>query len=256
MYVRLAFAVAAHLQPEILLVDEVLAVGDIEFQKKCIGKMEEVAGEGRTVVVVSHSMSVVKALCARVILLESGLLKAIGPVDATVNTYLNIKQIDTAERIVSDEDHLTGVNTIRVRRIRLLNGVADNFCVYWQQPVSVSVEIEVTKQIDDVSFGVGIKLLDGTYVLNSHHDDNAIQSRWTLDVGNYNLGFTIRNSLNPGIYKLVIGAHHYHWDKNLFHLEAVNFQVLAYSQQGFVSQAYNPGFVTGDVSFQIPERLT
>jgi lipopolysaccharide transport system ATP-binding protein len=72
MYVRLAFAVAAHLEPEILVVDEVLAVGDAAFQKKCLGKMGEVAQEGRTVLFVSHNMTAIKALCERCILLEEG----------------------------------------------------------------------------------------------------------------------------------------------------------------------------------------
>src|SRR5207249_3357283 len=78
MYVRLAFAVAAHLEPEILLVDEVLAVGDGEFQKKCLGKMDEVARGGRTVLFVSHNLTAVKGLCKSAILLESGGLKMIG----------------------------------------------------------------------------------------------------------------------------------------------------------------------------------
>lgn len=89
MYVRLAFSVAAHLQPEILVVDEVLAVGDYEFQKKCLGKMQDVAGEGRTVLFVSHNMSALKRLCKRGILLEKGQLKFDGLVDEAVDKYLN-----------------------------------------------------------------------------------------------------------------------------------------------------------------------
>src|SRR5204863_2227017 len=89
MYVRLAFAVAAHLQPEILIVDEVLAVGDAEFQKKCLGKMREVSsGEGRTVLFVSHNMAAVTALCKRAILLERGRLVADGESGAVVEKYL------------------------------------------------------------------------------------------------------------------------------------------------------------------------
>jgi lipopolysaccharide transport system ATP-binding protein len=76
MYVRLAFSVAAHLEPEVLIIDEVLAVGDAEFQKKCLGKMKDVAGEGRTVLFVSHNMAAVKSLCTRVVLLENGKLVA------------------------------------------------------------------------------------------------------------------------------------------------------------------------------------
>ena len=90
MYVRLAFAVAAHLEPEILVVDEVLAVGDAEFQKKCLGKMEDVSKEdGRTVLFVSHNMNAVTNLCQKAILLEQGKMKFQGPVNNTINEYLN-----------------------------------------------------------------------------------------------------------------------------------------------------------------------
>ncbi len=88
MYVRLAFAVAAHLEPEILLVDEVLAVGDASFQQKCLGKMGDVASEGRTVLFVSHNMGAIRALCKRAILLDNGTLISQGEVGAVVNQYL------------------------------------------------------------------------------------------------------------------------------------------------------------------------
>jgi lipopolysaccharide transport system ATP-binding protein len=90
MYVRLAFAVAAHLEPEILIIDEVLAVGDAAFQKKCIGKMSEVAGQGRTVLFVSHNMGVVQMLCSRAILLRHGAVIADDTVGGVVATYLKI----------------------------------------------------------------------------------------------------------------------------------------------------------------------
>jgi len=89
MYVRLAFAVAAHLEPEILIVDEVLAVGDTQFQKKCLGKMSEVAGGGRTVLFVSHNTSAIETLCSRAILLVSGSLAAVGPTDDVVSLYFD-----------------------------------------------------------------------------------------------------------------------------------------------------------------------
>jgi lipopolysaccharide transport system ATP-binding protein len=92
MYVRLAFAVAAHLEPEILIVDEVLAVGDTEFQKKCLGKMKDVSHEGRTVLFVSHNIPMVRTLCSRAILLDRGRLMATGRTAAVINQYLLDKQ--------------------------------------------------------------------------------------------------------------------------------------------------------------------
>ena len=89
MYVRLAFAVAAHLEPEILVVDEVLAVGDAEFQKKCLGKMDEVSKSGRTILFVSHQMGTIAQLCQKCILLEHGTVHTQGETKAVINTYLN-----------------------------------------------------------------------------------------------------------------------------------------------------------------------
>ena len=93
MYVRLAFAVAAHLEPEILIVDEVLAVGDVQFQERCLGKLEEIsAKEGRTVLFVSHNMSAIKSLCSKAILLEKGMHKYFGNAVEVVNNYLKTSQ--------------------------------------------------------------------------------------------------------------------------------------------------------------------
>jgi lipopolysaccharide transport system ATP-binding protein len=94
MYVRLAFAVAAHLEPEILILDEVLAVGDAEFQKKCLGKMQDVAGEGRTVLFVSHNMAAVSALCTRGILVANGRIVFNGSVDSTIEQYSNMSPLE------------------------------------------------------------------------------------------------------------------------------------------------------------------
>jgi lipopolysaccharide transport system ATP-binding protein len=99
MYVRLAFAVAAHLDPEILIIDEVLAVGDVEFQKKCIGKMKDVANSGRTVLFVSHNIAAIKALCNKGMLLHKGELLYNGDIDATINAY---HQISTVSQAPSD----------------------------------------------------------------------------------------------------------------------------------------------------------
>jgi lipopolysaccharide transport system ATP-binding protein len=92
MYVRLAFAVAAHLRPEVLIIDEVLAVGDLGFQKKCLGKMQDVTSEGRTVLFVSHSLSTVNSLCEQCLLLENGRVKQIGPTADVTNAYFEISQ--------------------------------------------------------------------------------------------------------------------------------------------------------------------
>lgn len=106
MYVRLAFAVAAHLEPEILVVDEVLAVGDAEFQKKCLGKMGEVAKGGRTVLFVSHNMAAVRQLCPKTMLMKNGNLYFFGSSDETIEKYLS-SQISTLHSLKNQENNAT-----------------------------------------------------------------------------------------------------------------------------------------------------
>jgi lipopolysaccharide transport system ATP-binding protein len=105
MYVRLAFAVAAHLEPEILLVDEVLAVGDAGFQKKCLGKMSEVAGAGRTVLLVSHNMAAIQELCRHSLLLSGGRLVQDGPTEQVVSHYLSQLTADTMDAVMDTVEH-------------------------------------------------------------------------------------------------------------------------------------------------------
>lgn len=124
MYVRLAFAVAAHLEPEILIVDEVLAVGDAQFQKKCLGKMEDVGKEGRTVLFVSHQMAAIQRLCSRVIVLANGQIKMIGDTRAAVDTYL--KDLDT-EASSADFSSMkrSGNGAIRLSSFSLENAIGE-----------------------------------------------------------------------------------------------------------------------------------
>lgn len=257
MYVRLAFAVAAHLQPEILIVDEVLAVGDVEFQKKCIGKMENVAEEGRTVIIVSHSMSTVKALCSNGILLDRGKIALIGPVDEVINKYISADQVDVAKKVVEDKDHLGGVKQIRVKHIWLLNGVMDSFSVFWRQPITISLDIEVLEQVKDVAFGAGIRAIDGTKIFTVHHDDKGDHSLWTFEPGNYSIEFTLQNDLRPGLYKLHIGADREHMMlNNILALDVVTLEVIDHTEQGTTPLASNDGYINGNSTWRVPECLT
>jgi len=119
MYVRLAFAVAAHLEPEILVVDEVLAVGDAQFQKKCLGKMGDVAREGRTVLFVSHNMAAIQNLCRRAILLSSGVIEADATAQQTIDIYLGSIQNSIALDLSARTDR-QGRGEILIKKIELL----------------------------------------------------------------------------------------------------------------------------------------
>ncbi|MEQ8473914.1 MAG: ABC transporter ATP-binding protein [Marinoscillum sp.] len=119
MYVRLAFSVAAHLEPEILIIDEVLAVGDAEFQKKCLGKMDEVAKQGRTVIFVSHNIGAVRNLCSEGLLIEEGELSLKANVDNIISKYQNNFKIDRNQRV--DFSSRIGKGDIRVNQIEIFD---------------------------------------------------------------------------------------------------------------------------------------
>ena len=144
---RLAFAVAAHLNPEILLVDEVLAVGDLPFQKKCLGKMREVSQGGRTVLFVSHNMDAVKKLCTRAMLLHEGEILSDGASDEIVGKYLHDGIGCIGERIWPDFNVAPGDNVARLRAARILNKngiVSTDFDV--RDPILIEVEYQVLEE--------------------------------------------------------------------------------------------------------------
>ena len=143
MYVRLAFAVAAHLDPEILLVDEVLAVGDAQFQKKCLAKMEDVGHGGRTVIFVSHNLAAVTRICQRVILLDAGRVAADGPASDVVSSYLTGGLGTMAAREFSDIKTAPGKDIVRLRAARVVGRdgqVRDSIDV--RESVGIEMEFE------------------------------------------------------------------------------------------------------------------
>jgi lipopolysaccharide transport system ATP-binding protein len=138
---RLAFSVAAHLEPEILLVDEVLAVGDADFQKKCLGRMEDLGGSGRTVLFVSHSMPSILRLCPRVILLDGGRLEADGPAAASVEAYFNSGAAAGAERRWNRLEEAPGDEIVRLKSVRVVGEVGETTAeIDIRRPVGIEVE--------------------------------------------------------------------------------------------------------------------
>jgi lipopolysaccharide transport system ATP-binding protein len=120
MYVRLAFAVAAHLEPEVLIIDEVLAVGDMQFQKKCLGKMQDVSREGRTILFVSHNMSIVESLCNRSILLNSGTVSLNGTAQEGIQQYLE-QAYSVSTSSLSDRRDRSGTGKVKATSVKLLD---------------------------------------------------------------------------------------------------------------------------------------
>lgn len=176
MYVRLAFAVAAHLEPEILIVDEVLAVGDADFQKKCLGKMEDVAEkEGRTVLFVSHNMTTVQILCQKAILLEKGQIKITGQPKTVIGHYLSGDFETLAERVWSTPLLAPGCQSLRLHRASLRDryGVTTPD-IDIQHPFSIEIEYWVLQPGIKAGTTVLIWNQDGTLILSSisNHEPN------------------------------------------------------------------------------------
>jgi lipopolysaccharide transport system ATP-binding protein len=142
MYVRLAFAVAAHLEPEIMMVDEVLAVGDAQFQKKCLGRMSDVGKEGRTILFVSHNMSALQNLCRRAVWLSSGRIIEDGESSLVVSRYLKSGQDGMSEQIWPDPDTAPGCESVRLRaaRVRALNDDNDSGLITVDTPFALEFE--------------------------------------------------------------------------------------------------------------------
>ena len=153
MYMRLAFAVAAHLDPEILLVDEVLAVGDAAFQKKCLGKMGEVATAGRTIIFVSHNMAAVSALCSRGLLLERGILQQNGRCEEVLAAY-TVPQTVLAWRPAPGTDAVAE-NGPRITGVRVRD-VADAATISSDSPVEFCIEYRSSKPLTHTTFAIGL----------------------------------------------------------------------------------------------------
>jgi len=146
MTVRLAFSVAAHMEPEILIIDEVLAVGDAAFQKKCLSKMQDVRKKGRTILFVSHNMSAVTRLCDRTILLESGSIIKDGPSHEVVGSYLRSSEITPAERLWDDPSNAPGSDVVRLCALKIRNEEGQiAAAVEINKPVYIEIEYEVLK---------------------------------------------------------------------------------------------------------------
>jgi lipopolysaccharide transport system ATP-binding protein len=208
MYMRLAFSVAAHLEPDILLVDEVLAVGDAEFQKRSLGKMREVTGEGRTVVFVSHNMASIRSLCQRALLLEGGRIQADGPVDDVVAEYVSGDVKAGPGGSIPDDVPRLGTGDVRVRSVELFDRAGRPLSqAYLGQPLVVVLGVEAKQRIRAAAIEVGIASLDGIRVTTSFSTDGD-RPPFGLEPGESRISVELEPFLLPGHYALDLGVHH------------------------------------------------
>lgn len=199
MYVRLAFAVAAQLDPEILVVDEVLAVGDVQFQKKCLGKMSDVAHGGRTVLFVSHNMASIRMLCSTAILLENGAIKMSGSPDSVIEGYLSASNYAVLAREWARPNG-PGDKYFRLLRIEILaNGSLANDHISNGVPLEVRVKFLVEQPAAHLQVGLELGTIDGIPLFQSFHSDG--EETIALEPGVHCLSCVIpAGILNEGMY--------------------------------------------------------
>src|SRR6267378_7987506 len=203
MYVRLAFAVAAHLEPEILLVDEVLAVGDIAFQKKCLGKMGDVAQEGRTVLFVSHNMAAIQNLCGRCFLLDEGSLIAAGGTSHVLAEY-NESVEKRSGVALSERFDRTGTGEIRCTGISFLDNAKNEIpFLYCGQPGYIRLDYESDViGLKNINVGIGIDTIEGTRLLTLYSGFTGQNFSIDEKRGSFLCALTEGLGLRPDLYLL------------------------------------------------------
>jgi lipopolysaccharide transport system ATP-binding protein len=226
MYVRLAFAVAAHMETEVLLVDEVLAVGDAQFQKKCLGKMGDVAKEGRTILFVSHNMQAVQSLCGSAISIESGRVSATGTAKSVVATYL-AGMSELKNKIDWSPESAPGNHEVRLISLavysegRALGGFASS------ETVNVELEFIAERLQSELCIGFDIVNSEGVVVLRSYQTDLAPEGWPKINLGKNKWRCEIPcGLLNAGVYYVCprIGRHNTYWIVNIDN--AVQFEII------------------------------
>jgi len=213
MYLRLAFAVAAHLEPEILVVDEVLAVGDAEFQKKCLGKMSDVAQQGRTVLFVSHNMSAVLRLTQETLVVDHGKLLMRGATPEAIDYYLSKGLTEEGQKVWQPEEIAAASKPFKPIAIRILNKQGDIAeVVRSTEPFTIEIEYELKKQIKGLRVGIYLLTTRGEYIFTSFDTDEAqlYEDMTVREAGRYVSRCDIpANLLNEGRYVVGVNASTY-----------------------------------------------
>lgn len=199
MNLRLAFAVAAHLEPEILLVDEVLAVGDVAFQKKCIGKMDEVAKVGRTVLFVSHNMGTIRSLCNKGIFLDNGGVGRTGKINECIEAYY--KAIGALKSVAGEDNSEAPENVRSGFGAIMLNGKAGD-SIPQDQPLQITTVLKIPQPVSGFQIHCLLKDMEGRRIFTLYEESNNLGLR-NLEPGAYRLQVEAPPLwLNPGSYTI------------------------------------------------------
>ncbi len=208
MRVRLAFAVAAHLEPEILIVDEVLAVGDADFQHKCLNKMKSVASSGRTVLFVSHNMGAITQLCERALWLEHGRLRQQGPVEDVINSYLSDGSSGQSVWEPGEEDNISVNSSIKIISAKLTNsfdGVPSTMTDFGS-PLELEIKYEILKPSRNIQVLYRVTDMNGNVLYTSVDTDSPNTHGQMREAGRYTSVSSIASYLKPGGYKVSLGV--------------------------------------------------
>lgn len=206
MYMRLAFAVAAHLEPEILIVDEVLAVGDLEFQKKCLGKMEDVSKTGRTVLFVSHNMDAILRLCSRALLVANGQIQKIGPAPEIVAAYLSGQGQQPARfEFASAHAHENGRrNLVLISAEWPVSDALSPWTIPFGEPIRFTVHFRCHQAVEAVEIGLALYAPSGTEIAST--SSAATHPSVKLTPGDYHIEVVYQNfALTPNHYSFGVG---------------------------------------------------
>ncbi len=245
MYSRLGFSVAAHIHPDVLLVDEVLAVGDLAFQSKCAQKMRELLKSGTTILLVSHNMELIQSLCQRVFLLNKGEILKEGPADEIIPSYENLVLHEHEEELRRTISKSEKVKVATQEPIEILNSLlhkgdgkaTDSF--QFDDSLFIHVEFLAKETIPTPIFSIEIVRRDGVICCGSHTREmgittDSLQGRGSVDVQ------LLDSPLSPGIYLVRFGI----WDKDLMHPFLIRkkdiFQVEANLNEKFTEVVFRP----------------
>jgi lipopolysaccharide transport system ATP-binding protein len=211
MYVRLAFSVAAHLLPDILLLDEVLAVGDAAFQRKCLAKMETLAqSEGHTIVFVSHSSQAVRDVAKRIVLLEHGRVAMDGPADNVVSDYLDrIMPVQHGgAAVIGPGVERTGTGEARITQVALLDDQGElTERIPYGSPLTIALTVEADEGIPDLAAEVGISTIDGGRFMTAYTTEGGGLDYFPVESGKFELRVRIDATLYPGDYAVDAGLY-------------------------------------------------
>ena len=259
MYLRLAFSVAAHLEPEILVVDEVLAVGDAEFQRKCLGKMSDVAEEGRTVLFVSHNMSAILRLTEEAIVLDKGTVVCRAPTPEAVEYYMSSGFSQSSERVWQDDEVPESAYPFRPLALRMIDprgNVSDT--VRSLETLTVEMEYKLDEPIQGLRVGIYLQTIRGELVFTSFDTDSPEEyDRFaSRPAGRYISRCQIpADFFNEGQYVLGINASSYRVKRFFQDEQALSFTVDAMGAPGKQWSEVRLGTIRPRLNWQIEEQV-